>query len=156
MDDFKNFVLSVKDLQMIDFKKVFNLNYLIDNTLPLDAPLVAALGYFFVVVLLIGIIARIILVKKNKKLPIYSTLIGHITNLSLWLPIIGLIFVFGRFQAIPMISNRMLMLINLLFLFAWAAWIMHYTIVKLPQITAIYQNKQLKSKYLPKPKKKSK
>ncbi|MDO8512901.1 MAG: hypothetical protein Q7S37_00115 [bacterium] len=153
MNDWKEFFLSVKDVQWIDFKKLVNWSYLSDTALPLTSPLVALLGYVFLAIIIIGIIFSAVLGKKNKKLPIYSKLIGHITNMSLWLGIIGLILVLGRFQGIYMLSSRLLLLANLLAITIWSAWILYYSLVILPNLSRDHKKRQAIEKYLPKKKK---
>ncbi len=152
MSEFKNFALSVNHVQWLDFKKIFSWTYLSDTALSFSSPLVALLGYFFIFLILIGIILVITLNKKNKKMPIYKILIVHISNMTTWLGIIGLILVLARFQGIYMLSNRLVMLLNMLAITIWTLWIVYYTIVKLPKLRKIYKKQQAKEKYLPKPK----
>lgn len=139
-------------VQWIDFKKIFNWSYLTDGALSLKGPLVAFLGYIFLLVIIAGIILTIIFNRKNKKMPIYSVIVGHINNLSLWLGITGIILVLSRFEGIYILSNRLLLLLVILGMLFWIGWIIYYAVAKLPKMRSEYIKNKEKSKYLPKKK----
>lgn len=153
MSDWINFFLSVKDVRWLDFQKIFSFKYLSDTALSFSSPLVALLGYIFLAIIIVGIIFNIVLGKKNKKMPVYSKISVHITNMTLWLGIIGLILVISRFQGINILSSRFLLFADLLALVIWTAWIVYYAVTKIPKMKKNYIKKQTKEKYLPKKKK---
>jgi len=86
-------------------------------------------------------------------MPIYSVIRSHITNMTHWLGIIGIILVISRSQGIYILSSRILLLIDIIALIIWTAWIVYYAVVKLPKLKQDYIKRQTKEKYLPKKKK---
>ncbi len=153
MKEFTEFLLSVKDARMIDFKKVFSWNYLTDNALSLSSSLVALLGYIFVITIVAGIIISIVLNRKNKKKPLYSRLRWHIWNMTLWLGLVGTLLAVSRFFGIFILNSRLLLLANIIAIIVWTAWIGYYWLFKMPKIKQEYIKKVEIEKYLPKPKK---
>jgi hypothetical protein len=152
MNEWRNFFLSVKNVNWPDFAKLAKLDYLTDSAVSVSSPLNALLGYFFLLMILSGLVINLLLTKRQKKYPIYSRIKGHINNLTLWLGIIGIFLVLARFQAIYLLSNRILMLLLLLITFIWSAWIIYYSIRYLPKIKKEYIKRQEYQRYLPKKK----
>lgn len=152
MSEWKDFFLSAKDVQWLDFKKVFSWHYLSDTALSYHSPLIAFLGYAFLAVVIIGVILYFVLSHQNKRLPIFTKVMGHVINLSLWLGILGIIFVLARFQGIYLLSSRFLILGDILAILIWTGWIVYYSIAKLPKLAEDYKKQQAINKYLPKKK----
>ena len=153
MNDLKNFLLSAKEISWPNFTKLIKWSYLTDPAVSIASPYMSALGYLFIALILIGIIFSVILAKKQKPLPIYNTLRSHVLNLSLWMGIIGLLLVISRYQAIRLLSTRILMLLVLLIILVWGFWIINYIIFVIPKIRQEYINKKNFQKYLPAKKK---
>lgn len=152
MTDFKNFLLSVKHVQWLDIHKLFSWSYLSDSTVATDSSLLALLFFFFLTLIIAGFIASLIIGRMQQDLPILYKIRGHISNLTLWTGLIGLFLVMARYQAIATFSSRAFLIIDLLVIVVWFAWIIYYVILILPHEKHDYYKRKKFEQYLPKPK----
>jgi len=126
-------------------KDFFTTDYLFATQAPENQKLFLAVVGVFVLFIIISA-----LIYYNQK--IHKGLKVRLFNFFLTVGILGLIFSFFRFEAIPYIGARIIILLLLLAAIIWYLAITVYTIAKMPGEVRIIKNHERYVQYLPKQK----
>jgi hypothetical protein len=134
-------------IHQIDLGKLFSISYIFEST-PNSEGLYHYLAIFFGLEI-VGALA--IAIFGRRKSPTKKVKSGFF-SLLLTTGIIGLSLIFFRWQAIPYLGSRLMLVILFLILICWAAFIFWYWLIILPEELAEVREQQRFQKYLPKKK----
>ncbi len=135
-------------LHQIDFKKLFNLSYIFEST-PASTGLYKYLTILFGL-MIIGAVVIFFFNRKDKDN--YKKLKNNFFNLFLTTGIIGSVLIFLRFQEVPYLGSRLMLLILLVAFVIWSFFIGYYGFFILPEEIIKRKEKEHFEKYLPKSK----
>lgn len=127
----------------------FSSSYLFDKVPTGEENLFIGLLVFFIILIIVSIISYIVLSRKSRKTPPYKAIKNHIYNCGLTIGTIGLILLFFRWQSIPYLSSRILILILLLAFLVWLVYIIIYIKIHLKHNLKAYQTELKYQSYLP-------
>lgn len=128
-------------------KDFFTTDYLFATQAPANQKLFLAVVGVFVLFI---IISALIYYNQN----IHKGLKARLFNFFLTVGILGLVFSFFRYEAIPYIGARIVALLLLLATIIWYMVITVYTIAKMPGEVRVIKNHERYVQYLPKQKRK--
>ncbi|MBI2263121.1 hypothetical protein HYU72_00515 [Candidatus Berkelbacteria bacterium] len=129
----------------MDFKKLFNFDYLFNPYPSADFFFAKPLLVFFSIILVLAL-ATYFTLKK----PPYQKLKKGLFRLFLSCSLTGFVLLFFRNQAIPYFSMRVWLILFFIIYDIWALFILFYLARKLPFEIRQYQKQLEKEKYLPK------
>lgn len=137
---------------MIDIKKLFSLEYLLQPQPVADSVLVFALAIFFCLVIIASGIIWIWFWKRERHEPIYQFVRSRWVNYLFTLGFVGLILIFFRWQGIAYLSSRTWLVLWLLIGLIWLVRIWRYLLKKFPEERRLYHERITRERYLPKAK----
>lgn len=107
--------------------------------------------YRFLAILfgLMILLAFILIIKAKKQEEIFKKLYSKIINLLLFSGFFGLVLLFFRFEGIPYLGSRLLMLILFVVAFVWFLLICYYKFRILPREIENFKKQKIFEKYLP-------
>ena len=136
-------------LNQFDLQKLFHFDYLLEAN-PSSDGLYPYLAIVFGLFLLVSFI----LVLKAKKSLLYKKLNLKSANLFFWIGLLGLGLLFCRWQGIPYLGSR-IVIVSLAGVFIiWGLIILRYKIFIVPREVKEYYKQKMFEKYLPGPNKK--
>lgn len=121
--------------------------YLFASTAPTNKNLFLTLLAAFAVMVIISI-----LLSYNKR--IHPPLRAKLFNFFLTIGILGVLFSFFRYESIPYVGTRLMMLLLLFAAFIWYLIITIYSITKMLKEVKLRKNQQRYAQYLPKARRK--
>ena len=133
------------NINFFDLKKLFDTGYIFES-----AP--SAEGLYKYLAILFGlfiIFAFALIIKSKKQNEVLKKLYSKAINLLLLGGFFGLILVFFRWQGIPYLSSRLLLLVLFLIFLLWLLRIMWYKFKILPKEIEQYNKRKIFEKYLP-------
>jgi len=133
-------------LNQIDLSKIFDPNLIFEASPdPQGFYLYIAIIYGLILVLaiILGVISR-----RNPQ-SVYKKLRSKTIYLMLFVGLVGLMLTFFRWQAIPYIGSRLMVLALWIVAIAWLVEIIWYWLFILPQQKKLQQEKENFEKYLP-------
>ncbi len=119
---------------------------------PRESQLIFGFAIFFGLAIIISAIVWLFFVRKEQQEPLLRAIRRRIV---LWLfvtGLVGLFLVFFRWQGIPYFAGRIWLLLWLIISAGWLALIGSYLLKKFPKERSLYQERLLRERYLPKPK----
>ena len=128
-------------------KDFFTTDYLFATQVPTNQKLFLAVVGVFVLFIIISA-----LIYYNQK--IHKGLKVRLFNFFLTIGILGIVFSFFRYEAMPYIGSRVIILLLLLAAIIWYLIITFYTIAKMPGEVRVIKNHERYVQYLPKQKRK--
>jgi len=133
-------------INQIDINKLFDSDYIFQTYPP-------AQGLYLYLVIIFGIfvlgaVAVWWINRKNKNI-IYHRLLNSLFNLSLTIGVLGLVFIFFRYEQIPYLGSRFLFLLLLVVFIIWAGFIGWYRLMVMPKEIKTKLQKDKFEKYLP-------
>lgn len=131
---------------MIDFNKFTDTAYLFDPNPPAQSQLLLLLMIIFGVMLVLVVVLQLLL--KN---PLYYKLKKGLSSLFLTTGITGFFLLFFRWQGLPYLSSRFLLLLLILIVIIWFVLILIYLFRKFPDEKRQFIEKLRLQKYLPQP-----
>ena len=137
-------------LHQIDLGKLFNARYLLED-FPSQDGLYIYLAIFFGLMIILACVLKLFFVDKEK--PLRNNLIDMIFVWLLTVSLIGLFWVFSRFEQVQYLGSRVVLLTVLLMIIVWGLIILYYKIFIIPQEFKRIIERQKFEKYLPRPKK---
>ena len=125
----------------------FTTDYLFATTTPTDKlRFLTVVGIFFLFIIVA------ILLAYNKK--IHPQLRARLFNFFLTIGILGIVAAFFRYESIPYVGTRLVMLLVIMAAFVWYLFITIYSITKMPKEVRLRKNQERYVQYLPKQKRK--
>lgn len=131
--------------EQINFQKFLDKDYIFEPSPP-PTGLYQYLAVIFGLFLIAGVI---IAAQTRRKEEIYKKLFVRIVSLFLFTGTSGLILVFFRYEGIPYLGSRLLLLVLLAVFIIWALLVVRYKFLILPKEIRQYQKKKIFEKYLP-------
>ncbi|OGD56464.1 hypothetical protein A2V71_03725 [Candidatus Berkelbacteria bacterium RBG_13_40_8] len=132
-------------INQIDFKKLFNLGYIFESS-PASIGLYKYLAILFSL-MIIGAVVIFFFNRKDKDN--YKKLKNNFFNLFLTTGIIGVVLIFLRWQEVPYLGSRAMLLILLVAFIIWSFLIGYYGFFVLPKEIIKIKEKEHFEKYLP-------
>jgi hypothetical protein len=130
------------------FSKFVDPDYLFEKTPPFPFQFLLPLLIFFGLMFLGGLIIPWVLRKKHKKSPPFEKLAGKIQIPLITFSLLGFSLLFFRWQAIPYLSARVLLLILGLILLIWLIFLNLYLKKNFKKEYLLWQDELRKMKYL--------
>ena len=119
---------------------------LLDPTPARETKSLIPLLVFFSLVMLCGIVLKIVKTRKPA--------LRRFSNMFWISGLLGLIYVFGRYESLPWLGSGISLLIIVILLVAWTALNLIWTVRNVPKVLKEQQVEERYNKYLPKPKRK--
>lgn len=134
---------------MLDFEKLIDPAWLFEKTPSFPFKFLLPLLIFFGLMFLAGILVPLWISKKNKKTPPYQKLASKLQTPLIIFALIGFLILFFRWQAIPYLSTRILIIILLLSIIFWLTSFLQYIKRGFQKELGLWQEELRKMKYLP-------
>ena len=133
----------------MDLQYIFSQKYLFDPTPPPESKLYLRLLIFFSILIIAAITILLIkrLEKKARERQFYCFLVCGV---------LGMFYLFGRYEGLPWLGSRFFLVLILLTLLAWTFYLAIWMARYLPEKKYIEQTEERYKKYLPKSKFKKK
>lgn len=138
---------------MFDLKLFFTPSYLFDTSPNPNFKFTLTLVIIFLILIFVGVLAWIFSLKKDIVL---KKLLDRVRNLFFTTAALGFSYIFFRTQGAQLISARFVLIIIALIFAVWTGFIIKYIVYNFRDEQVKYLERQRKSKYIPKPKKKRK
>jgi hypothetical protein len=135
------------------FSNFINPDYLFEKTPPFPFQFLLPLLIFFGLMFLVGLVAPWVLKKRFRKSPPFEKLAGKIQTPLITFSLLGFSLLFFRWQAIPYLSARVLLLILISVFLFWLISFSFYLKRGFQKELFQYQEELRKLKYLPSKKK---
>lgn len=133
---------------MQNWQNYFSSNYLFNASPSGEEKMQIGLAVFFLLLIIVGILVFFILGKKYHQFPPFKPPKIHIINCSLFVGITGLLLLFFRWQNIPYLSMRFLLLVLLVAFLIWLVYIIIYIRTKLIYDLKKFQVEQRYQSYI--------
>jgi predicted membrane channel-forming protein YqfA (hemolysin III family) len=140
---------------MIDLKKLFDAGYLFDWLPPRESEIIFAFAVIFGLAIILSGLVWVYFIRKERFEPILQAVRSRIVFWLFVSGLVGLLLVFFRWQGIPYFAGRIWLLAWLILSLLWAVALLGYLLKKFPKERSLYQERLLRERYLPKPKKES-
>jgi len=142
---------------MFDFTKFLDWNYLADPypSAPSTQTLYLLLG-IFVFFIIFGVGEWFWLGRLSQKYPPYLETRGKLLNFFLTFGIVGLVLLFFRFETLPYLASRLLLVLLAAGFIIWGGYLLYYLLRVLPVKIKNAQKEKTYSQYLPTSKKRQK
>ena len=137
--------MNINFLSQINLGKLLKSDYIFETS-PSATGLYQYLAIVFAVLILA---AFVLIIKARKKEEIFKPLYAKIINLLFFTAFSGLILIFFRWQGIPYLGSRLLLVVLLAVVFVWSMIIVWYKFKILPRKIEKYQKQKIFEKYLP-------
>jgi len=136
-------------IHQIDLGKIINIGYIFETT-----PSPEGLYRYLAILFGLMIIGAIVIVILNRRKSLTRKVKSGFFSLLLTVGIIGLSLIFFRFEEIPYLGSRLMLILLFFIIICWAAFIIWYWLVILPKEIAMIREKEKFQKYLPRKAKK--
>ena len=137
-------------LSMIDLKNFITPYYLFNPNPSSNFKFLLPLLIFFALMLVVAIIFPIWFRKRKKKSPPRINMVGKIQTPLLTFSLIGVLLLFFRWQALPYLSTRILLLTLLISFLVWLFLFLIYLKVGFQKEIKNWHMEREKLKYFPK------
>lgn len=137
--------MNINFLNQINLGKFLDSSYIFEVT-----PNSGGLYRYLAIPFAAALIMAVLLIKNLKKQEeVYKKLQSKIINLLLFFSLFGFLFLFFRFESMPYLGSRFLMLALAGFLLIWALAVIFYKYFILPKEIEKHQKQKIFDKYLP-------
>lgn len=134
---------------MLDFAKLIDPAWLFEKTPPFPFKFLLPLLVFFGLMFLAGILVPLWLSKKHQKTPPYQKLASKLQTPLIIFALIGFLLLFFRWQAIPYLAVRILLIVLLLVIIYWLVFLLLFLKSGFQKELIEHQEQLRKLKYLP-------
>lgn len=136
------------------FKDLAKIDYYFESNPPFDQSEAIFYLIFFTIILIAALVVKKLFSKKCQTISCYDFFAKSYFSAIITCTIFAFVLLFFRWQEIPYLSNRTLVLVDLLIVLFIISLTLIYYFKKLPQKITTIQEEENYQKYFPKPKKK--
>lgn len=137
-------------MSQIDLKKIIDFSYLTNRQPDPNSELIFFLSIVFGALILASGIAWLVFIRREQTQPVLTGLRRRLVRWLFTSGFVGLFLIFFRATGIPFLGMRLWLLLWLLASLGWFVTVCQYLLKTLPKERSLYQEQQLRDRYLPK------